>query len=82
MNDTHPEIAKLYHQLLMAKTGEERLIMGCSMFDFAKSIVSSAIKNENPGLSQFEIKKELFKRFYANDFSETQKQRILVALLK
>jgi hypothetical protein len=82
MNDTQPEMAKLYHQLLMAKTGEERLIMGCSMFDFAKSIVISSIKNDNPRLSPSEIRQELFKRFYQNDFTALQTKKILALLDK
>jgi hypothetical protein len=82
MNDTQPKMAKLYHQLLMAKTGEERLLMGCSMFDFAKLIVLSSIKNENPGISPSEIRQELFKRFYQNDFTASQTQKILAMLDK
>jgi hypothetical protein len=82
MTDTQPEMAKLYHQLLMAKTGEERLMMGCSMFDFAKLIVLSSIKNENLGLSPSEIRQELFKRFYQNDFTASQTQKILAMLDK
>lgn len=82
MTDTQPEMAKLYHQLLMAKTGEERLMMGCSMFDFAKSIVISSIKNNHPGISPSDLRKELFKRFYQTDFTAVQIEKILAMLDK
>ncbi len=43
MNDTHPDVAVRFRDLMMSKTGQERLLMGCSMYDTAKQIVRSAI---------------------------------------
>lgn len=80
MNDTSPEMEKRYHALLMQRSGEERLKMGCSMFDAAKEIVKSSILNESPGLTASELKEKIFLRFYGLDFSEAQKQRIIAGL--
>lgn len=38
MNDTAPEIDERFRAMLMVRTGEERLIMGCAMRDSARMI--------------------------------------------
>jgi hypothetical protein len=77
MNDTNPEIEKIFREMIMKKSGEERMMMGFSMFDSAREIVIASIKNENPDISEIELKKKLFLRFYGTDFTEEQKQKIL-----
>lgn len=80
MNDTSPEMEKRYYAMLMQRSGEERLKMGCSMYDAAKEIVKSSILNESPGLTKNELKEKIFLRFYGLDFSETQKRKIIAQL--
>ncbi len=80
MNDTSEEMEKRYHTMLMQLSGEERLKMGCSMYDAARAIVKSSILNENPGLTEGELKEKIFLRFYGLDFSESQKQKIIAGL--
>ena len=41
MFDTHLDIAVRFRDLMMSKTGQERLLIGCSMYDAAKEIVRS-----------------------------------------
>jgi len=60
MNDTTPEIESIYRNMLMKKSGQERLMMGCSMFDTARKQALAGIAAKMPGLSQAEIRKELF----------------------
>ena len=76
MNDTHPAMDSHFRRLFMAKSGEKRLRMGCSMFDAAKEIVKSAILNHDPGITPVELKKEFFLRFYGLEFSMRKKRRI------
>ena len=80
MNDTSEEMEKRYYDLLMQRSGEERLKMGCSMYDAAKEIVKSSILNENPGLTANELKEKIFLRFYGPNFSEAQKRKIIASL--
>ena len=80
MNDTSEEMEKRYRVLLMERSGPERLEMGCSMFDAAKQIVKSSILNESPGLTGNDLKEKIFLRFYGLDFSQAQKQKIIVGL--
>jgi len=49
MSDTSPEMQKLYHDLLMQKTGEERFLMGMSMCDTAKRMVLSSFSRRHLG---------------------------------
>lgn len=80
MNDTSPEMEKRYYAMLMERSGEERLKMGCSMYDAAKEIVKSFILNESPGLTERELKEKIFLRFYGLDLSEAQKRKIVAGL--
>ena len=61
MNDTPPEIEKKVHEMMMARSGAERLIMGSSMFDTARSIVLASLPKD---LSDEELKHRLFERIY------------------
>lgn len=77
MNDTSPKIAKKMGELIQKKTPEERLKMGCSMYDFSKRLITHSILEERPGLSTAELRRELFLKFYGNDFNPKQRQEIL-----
>ena len=61
MTDTSPEIAKLVRKKLMARSGEERLVMGVRMFDAARAMVLASLP---AGLSEEEKKRQLFRRIY------------------
>ena len=80
MFDTHPDITIRFRDLIMSKTGQQRLLMGCSMYDTAKQIVRSAIYNNRPEITEEEIKKEIFLRFYAQDFSRFDREKFLSSL--
>jgi hypothetical protein len=80
MNDTHPDVAIRFRDLMMSKTGQQRLLMGCSMYDTAKKIVRSAIYNNRPEITDEEMKKEIFLRFYGQEFSRADRELFLSAL--
>jgi len=70
MNDTTPEIEKKVHEMMMARSGAERLIMGSAMFDLARKIVIASLPKD---LSDEEFKRRLFERIYGqplDDFLE------------
>ena len=66
MKDTSPEMASLYHDLIMSKSGEERFMMGLSMCESALRVVLSSFP-EN--ISETEKKIMLLHRYYSRDFS-------------
>lgn len=64
MNDTSPEIAAMVHARLMAKTGEERFLMGIRMHEAARRMVMASFP---PGISDEQRKQLLFERFYGGE---------------
>jgi hypothetical protein len=77
MDDTHPEIARRVREMMHKKTPEERLLMSSSMHETSKILVIQAIKRNNPGISPSALRQELFLKFYGDDVSPKQKQKIL-----
>ena len=76
MNDTQPMNEVKLKDLMMKKTGEERFLMGCSMFSFAQTIVRSSILQEHEDISPADLRRELFKRFYGADYDKDTRDRI------
>jgi len=74
MNDTPKKVQDLFRTLLMQRSGEERLKMGCDMFSTSRSIIRSSL--EGKGLSETEIAVQIFLRTYRSDFSPEQLARI------
>jgi len=77
MKDTSPQIEEKMREMIRRKSPEERFKMGCSMYDFSKQLVTSAIRQSHPGISAAGLRRELFLRFYANDFDSVHQQKIL-----
>ena len=82
MNDTDPKMKAKMIEMIVKKTPEQRLAMGCSMYDFAKQLATSSILQKNPGISRTDLKQELLLRFYGQDFDETERKKILTHLIK
>ena len=74
MNDTAPEIQDKIDDIYKNKTGEEKLLIALSMFETARELVISSVPKN---LSERELRKVLFLRFYENDFSREEKEKIL-----
>ena len=82
MKDTSAEIEKRYRQLLMRRSGQERLKMGCSMYDASKALVRAALLRVNPKMTEATLRKKIFLCFYGRDFEPKARKRILAALAK
>ena len=77
MKDTDPKILEYYERMLLKKSNIERLMMGLSMYETARQLVMASILERNSTISPLELKKEVFLRFYKDDFSPLVLQRIL-----
>ena len=64
MNDTSPEIADLVREMLMARSGAERVLMSSRMFDSARAMILASFP---PGLSNLEMKRRLCERLYGDE---------------
>ena len=80
MNDTTPEIAERVREMFRQKTPIERLEMGLSMYDTSKFLVTRYILENNPNISEVDLRKELFLAFYRNDYSLAEQQKIFAHL--
>jgi hypothetical protein len=64
VNDTSSEIERIVRDKLMARSGEERLVMGAQMFESAREMIKASFP---PGLSEAEQRRLLFERLYGNE---------------
>lgn len=77
MKDTPPEMDARYRDMLMQRSGEERLMMGCAMRDTARALVESSIREQDPQATPETVRKGLFLRFYGHEFDAASRERIL-----
>jgi hypothetical protein len=66
VTDTPPEIERMVRDKIMARSGEERFVMGSQMFDSAREMIRASLP---PGLSETEQRRELFKRIYGREIN-------------
>jgi hypothetical protein len=64
MNDTPPEVEKLYREMIMSRTPEERMQMAFSMMATGRQLILSSLPE---GLSEQEKRRQLFERMYADE---------------
>lgn len=76
MDDTSMDIAEKMREMIRVKSPLERLIMGCSMYETSRFLIERSILASNPLISQKELRKEVFLKFYRNDFSPEQCEHI------
>ena len=48
MTDTPPEVERMLREKLMARSGEERFVMGALMFDSAREMVKASLPQGLP----------------------------------
>ena len=77
MHDTPPYITQKIQEMIRAKTPNERIEMGCSMYETSKQLIIRSILNDYPDISQAEMRSEFFLRFYGNDFDPVKRQKII-----
>ncbi len=78
MKDTSAEMERKFRAMLMKRSGEERLKMGCSMHATSQALVKASISEKDP----VALKLAIFLRFYGDKFEPIERKRILAALRK
>ena len=74
MIDTIIKAEKIQSELFDKMTGDERMKIASDMFDTARTLVLASL---DKNLNDKEKRKALFLRFYGNDFSVDEKEKIL-----
>jgi hypothetical protein len=64
LTDTPPEILQMVREKIMARSGEERFIMGAQMFESAMEMAKASLP---PGLPIAERRRRLFKHIYGRE---------------
>ena len=82
MKDTSDAMEQKYRDMLLKRSGEERLKMGCSIHAMARALVRASALQADPSASPATLRKILFLRFYGQDFDSATRKRILRALVK
>ncbi len=77
MRDTSEKFAALYRERLDALQPEQRGRMALEAFDFARTIARAGILHDEPHLTDVEVEKKLFLRFYGRDLPPAQIERVL-----
>jgi hypothetical protein len=80
MKDTSPEMEERYRAMLMERSGEERLKMGCSMHATARALVEASIREHDLQATPESVRKGLFLRFYGHEFDADSLAKILAAI--
>jgi len=80
VTDTPPEVMQRYRAMLLARSPEERLKMGCSMGATARALVRASVLARDPHASPAAVRRALFLRFYGDEFEATARERILAWL--
>ena len=80
MNDTRPEIAEKYRQMLLSRSGEERLRMGSSMNATARALIRGSVLARDPQASPATLRRALFLRLYGHEFDAEAREKILARL--
>jgi Uncharacterised protein family (UPF0158) len=66
--------------MLLGRSPEERLKMGCSMGATARILVRASVLAQDPHASGAAVRQALFLRFYGHEFQAVERERILVRL--
>lgn len=82
VKDTSPRMERRFWRMLMERSGEQRLKMGCSMHATSRALVKASILAKNPGVLPVGLKQSLFLHFYGNEFSPRARKKIVLALEK
>ena len=80
MTDTPPEVMARYRAMLLARSSEDRLKMGCSMDATVRALVRASVLAQDPHASPAALRRALFLRFYGGEFEAAEQERILARL--
>lgn len=72
----------MYRRLLLERSGEERLKMGCSMHAMARELITASVLEKDPHASPATLRQAIFLRFYGREFDSATQERILARLME
>jgi hypothetical protein len=76
MKDTSAAMERKFHEMLLARSPQERLVMTCRMFGTAKALIRAGLLHEYGCLDPGELRRRVFLRLNGDDFGEKERERI------
>jgi hypothetical protein len=80
VSDTLPDVAAAFRALMMQRTESERAMMAFEMFDLARVLVTAGVRANHPGITDQDLRVQLFERTYGNDFDDAERSRIVMRI--
>ena len=77
MNDTPPEVDRMFTTLMMRRSEGDRALMAFEMCDLARVLMTADIRARHPGISDVELRVQIFERTYGADFDAANRQRVI-----
>jgi hypothetical protein len=76
MKQTLTETERRYEEMLMARSGAERVRMACDMFDAARKLVIAGMPADQ-ARDPRAVRRYVFLAFYGEEFTEAKRNKIL-----
>ena len=76
MNDTPRDVEAAFKALFRQRSESERAMMAFEMFDMARALMTADIRSTHPGITESELRVQIFERTYGADFDEIDRARI------
>ena len=80
MTDTSPDVQARFDELMRQRSGSDRVRMMSDMFDFAKALVLSNLRETHPDASDAELRVLLLDRLYGDEIDPAQRASIVARL--
>jgi hypothetical protein len=77
MNDTPPEVDRMFTTLMMQRSESDRAMMAFEMFDLARTLMTADIRSRDPGISDVELRVQIFERTYGTDFEAADRVKVV-----
>jgi hypothetical protein len=74
--DTAAAVERRVEELLRRRSGSDRVVMACEMFDCARALVEASLRTAHPNLSAVELRLGFLHRLYGDELSAEQLARI------
>lgn len=74
--ETTPDVETRLAELFRRRSGSDRVVMACGMFDCARALIESNIRTAAPDITETELRVRMLSRLYGEDVSVERLDRI------
>lgn len=74
--DTTADADARFEALLRRRSGSDRVVMACEMFDFARALIEASLRAAHPDLTAAALRVGVLHRLYGDDLPPERLSRI------